>query len=340
MTSQKPVLVVLGATGNQGGSVIAHFLSLSPAPYALRGVTRDPTSSKSLSLASLGVEVVAGNYDDPSSLDAAFKDASAIFSVTDFWQSFMDPSLRESTSVSGQSVGVACRDKEAQQNKNIIDAAAKVGTLERFVFSSLPNMNKLSGGKYSHVYHFDGKAMAEEYGRSTYPELWAKTSVFYAGFYLENYFGPTGSLFPLQLDKERDTIILECTEPLASAPFPWFSAMADTGPLVQAMLRAAPGQKLLGVNEWLNFRDFTKSLAQVLGKGSEVVDRSPSFDMGDPDLEKDFADMLGFCIEFGYDGGKVDKSIVQPGDLGVPVQLGPVKEWFAKQDWDKVFQVK
>ncbi|RDW85435.1 putative hscarg dehydrogenase [Coleophoma crateriformis] len=340
MTSEKPLLVVLGATGNQGGSVLAHFLSLSPSPYALRGVTRDPSSPKSISLASLGVEVVAGDFDDPSSLDAAFKDASAIFSVTDFWQPFTDASLRERASTSGQNIGVASREKEAQQNKNIIDAAAKVGTLERFVFSSLPNANKLSGGKYSHVYHFDGKAMAEEYGRSTYPELWEKTTVLYAGFYLENYFGPTGSLFPLQLNKERDTIILECAEPLATAPFPWYSVVTDTGPLVQAMLRAAPGQKLLGVNEWLSFRDFARSLAQVLGKGFEVVDRNPSFDMGDPDLEKDFADMLGFCIEFGYDGGKVDKTIVQPGDLGVPVRLGSVREWLEKQDWDKVLQIK
>jgi hypothetical protein len=41
--------------------------------------------------------------------------------------------------------------------------------------------------------------MAEEYGRSAYPALWEKTSVFYAGYYLENYFGPTGGLFRPQL---------------------------------------------------------------------------------------------------------------------------------------------
>jgi hypothetical protein len=36
--------------------------------------------------------------------------------------------------------------------------------------------------------------------------------------------------------------------------------------------------------------------------------------------------MIGFCVEFGYDGGKVENSIVQPGDLGVPVQLRSVKQ--------------
>lgn len=56
-------------------------------------------------------------------------------------------------------------------------------------------MDKLSGGKYAHVYHCDGKAMAEEYGKLTYPKLWEKTSVFYAGFYLENFIGDSKALF-------------------------------------------------------------------------------------------------------------------------------------------------
>lgn len=195
MSSEKPLLVVLGATGTQGGSVLSYFLSLVPPPYALRGITRDPSSAKSVSLASLGVEMVAGHFDDPSSLDAAFKGASAIFSVTDFWQSFANPSLRDKASASSQSIGVICRENEAQQNRNIIDAAAKVTTLERLVFSSLPSPNKLSAGKYAHVYHFDGKGMAEDYGRSAHPKLWEKTNVLYAGYYLENYFGATGHLF-------------------------------------------------------------------------------------------------------------------------------------------------
>lgn len=118
------------------------------------------------------------------------------------------------------------------------------------------------------------------------------------------------------------------------------SAVADIGALVHALLRAEPGKKLIGVNEWLSLRGFAKILADVLGKEIEFVDRNPSFDMGDPDLEKDFMDMIGFCVEFGFDGGKVDKSIVQPADLGVPVQLEPVKEWCRKQDWEKVLQLE
>ncbi|RFU25003.1 hypothetical protein B7463_g11330, partial [Scytalidium lignicola] len=334
MSSGKPLLVVLGATGNQGGSVVAYFLSLSPSPYALRAVTRDTSSAKAVSLASQGVEVVAGDFDNSQSLDAAFSGASVIFSVTDFLQSMMSPSLREKAAASGASAGFYIGDYEAQQNRNIIDAAAKVSTLERFIYSSLPNMNKLSGGKYAHVYYCDSKAVAEEYGKSTYPKLWEKTSVFYAGFYLENLLA--GPLFCPKLNKAKDSLIASGAEPLTTLIFPWYSVIQDTGALVAALISAAPGKKLIGVNEWLSLQDISKLLAQALEKGIEFVDSTLNFDLGDPEIQRAREEMMGFCIEFGYDGAKVDKTVVKPGDLGVPVQLKPVKEWIKKQDWEKV----
>lgn len=168
---------------------------MTPSPYALRAVTRDTSSSKAVLLESQGVEVVVGDFDNPQSLDKAFNGASAIFSVTSFLQYMSNPLLRAKAAASGVGAGVYIRDYESQQNRNIIDAAAKVSTLEKFIYSSLPNANKLSAGKYSHVYFYDSKAIAEEYGRSTYPELWEKTSVLYTGFYLENLIGKDGTVF-------------------------------------------------------------------------------------------------------------------------------------------------
>ncbi|SPO06616.1 related to nitrogen metabolic regulation protein nmr [Cephalotrichum gorgonifer] len=339
MSSEKPLLVVLGATGNQGGSVLSHFLSLSSAPYALRGLTRDPSSPQSVSLASRGVEMVKADFDVPSSLDDAFKGASAIFSVTDFWHSFANPALREKAAATGERIGPVARAHEAQQCRNIIDAAARLGSsLERFVFSALPDAGGLSGGKYPHVYHFDGKAYGEEYGRSMYPELWERTNVLIAGFYLENFFGPRGGPIRPVLNESKDTLVLSLAAPLATTPLPLYSATTDTGPLVHALLRASPGKRVIGVSEWLSLRDFAETLGKVLGKAVEFVDENPSFEMGDPDLEREEADMLGFMVEFGYDGHKVDKSIVQPADLGVEVGLPSVSEWCTKQkqDWEKV----
>ena len=107
---------------------------------------------------------------------------------------------------------------------------------------------------------------------------------------------------------------------------------------MHALLGAAPGHhKVLGVNEWLTPRDFATILAQVLGKRIEFVDRNPEFDMSDPELARDHAEMMGFIVEFGYDGGSVDKSVAQLADLGVSAQLAPVKEWCAQQDWTSFY---
>ncbi|KAF7554214.1 hypothetical protein G7Z17_g3059 [Cylindrodendrum hubeiense] len=338
MSSGKPLLVVLGATGTQGGSVLAHFLSLSSSPYALRGVTRSPTSSKAAALAARGVEMVAGDFDDPTSLDTAFKGASAIYSVTDYWNPMADPSQHQKAAAAGQSIGLFIGEYETQQNKNIIDAPAGVDGLERFVFSSLPDTNKLSGGKYTHIFQFDSKGKAEEYGRVTYPKLWEKTSVFYAPFYLENYFGPLGALFRPKLNKSTGSLTLAIAEPLASTPLPWFTAAGDTGELVHALLQVAPGKKLIGIRELLSPRRLAELFAEALKKDIEFVDSNPGPNSGNPGLSKGLLDLVGWCVEFGYDGAKVDKNIVTPENLGVPVALGSVKEWFERQEWEQVLQ--
>ncbi|KAL4955509.1 hypothetical protein BDW69DRAFT_117055 [Aspergillus filifer] len=332
--STKPLLVVLGAPGKQGGSVLSYFLSLPSSPYTLRGVTRDPSSFKSAALTSRGVEMVAGNFDDPASLSAAFTGATAIFSVTDFWIPFFDPSQREQAAASGQSIGERCRDLEVQQNKNIIDAASRVPTLERFVFSSMANSNKLSGGKYAHNYHFEGKGISEEYGATNHPALWERTSVLYAGLYLENWLGEGGGLLRPKLNKSKDTLILTLGDVMGTAPFPCYSAIDDTGALVHALLRAPPVKPFIGVNEWLSVRDVASLLADVLGKKLELVNEDPSLNQGDPDVAREMGDMMGFCIEFGYDGARAGNSVVQPADLGVPIELNPVREWIKKQDWE------
>jgi hypothetical protein len=105
---------------------------------------------------------------------------------------------------------------------------------------------------------------------------------------------------------------------------------------VAALIRAAPGRKLIGVNEWLSLQDISRLLAQTLEKDIEFVDSTPSLDLGDPEMQRAREEMMAFFIEFGYDGAKVDKTIVKPGDLGVPVQLNPVKEWIKKQHWEKI----
>lgn len=184
MTSKK-LIVVLGATGNQGGSVVEVFLQ-EPG-WQVRAITRNPSSSKAQALATSGAEVVKADLNDPSSLIPAFKGAHVIFAVSDFWGLFGDPACQAKAEAAAQPLNVWAANHETEQLKGVIDAAAKAHTLERFVLSSLSNAAKWSNGKYPHVYHFDSKAKAEAYGSENHPELWAKTSIFQAGYFLNNF---------------------------------------------------------------------------------------------------------------------------------------------------------
>lgn len=179
------LIAVVGATGNQGGSVASTFLS-SPG-WTVRAITRNTSSPKAQALASRGAELFKADLDDSKSLEEAFRGANAIFVVSDFWGIYGDPANQDKRTPE-QPLNVYAYDREVQQLKNAIDAAAaNIDGLDRFVLSSLADVTKWSGGKYTHVYHFDSKAHAEAYGKETHPELWKKTSIFQAGLFLSNF---------------------------------------------------------------------------------------------------------------------------------------------------------
>ena len=187
MSSPKSI-VVLGATGNQGSSVINSYLDQGHSQWRIRGVSRNTSSDKAQALTKRGVDVVHGDLNDRSSLDAAFAGAHVIFIVSDYLGTFASLAA-SSSNPNDPSLYLKAAGTEKQQLTNAFDAAAKLPSLERLVVSSLANPSKWSSGKYTHVYHFEYKARACEHAAEAYPELWAKTSVFQAGWFLSNYLG-------------------------------------------------------------------------------------------------------------------------------------------------------
>jgi uncharacterized protein YbjT (DUF2867 family) len=63
-TSQKKLILVIGATGAQGLAVIDALLAPvkdgSPSPYTVRALTRDPSHHRAQELAARGVELAQG----------------------------------------------------------------------------------------------------------------------------------------------------------------------------------------------------------------------------------------------------------------------------------------
>jgi uncharacterized protein YbjT (DUF2867 family) len=77
------IVVVCGATGNQGGAVVEALLRRGR--FRVRALVRD--LRKSAALAGRGVELVTGDLADTESLVRAFSGAAGVFGVTQPWSS-------------------------------------------------------------------------------------------------------------------------------------------------------------------------------------------------------------------------------------------------------------
>ncbi|KAL6229310.1 hypothetical protein BDW75DRAFT_225285 [Aspergillus navahoensis] len=331
MSSSK-LIVIIGATGNQGGSVANVFLE-EPG-WKVRALTRNTSSTKSQALAARGAEVVQADIDAPATLLTAFEGANAIFAVSDYWGLFGDPANKDKAQP-GQPLNVWVAEHETQQLKNIIDAAAKVPNLERFILSSLSDATKWSKGVYTHVYHFDSKAKAAEYGRETYPDLWAKTSIYQAGLFLSNFTSKTGMSPPV---KNSDGVVQFIGHMEPDVKIPFVAAEEDSGPLVKALIQEPAGKNLIGYREWLTTRELASAFTKATGLNAEVVTLPKGH--FPPSISKEFKvqleDNMGYWNEFGYEG-RDDPTVIHPRDLKSPPSLDTVVAYLKKQDWTKVF---
>ena len=128
----KPLIAIIGATGNQGGSVLRALQA--DGRYRTRALTRNPERH-----AGLADEVVGADLDRPETLATAFAGAHGVFVVTNPYQE-----------------GGA--DEFAQGSAAV--HAAKAAGVEHFVWSTLANVEAISGGKFD-VPHFTDKAKVD-----------------------------------------------------------------------------------------------------------------------------------------------------------------------------------
>ncbi len=78
MRATEPVLV-LGATGTQGGAVARGLLA---ADSDVAVLVRDPHSERAVALREAGARLVTGDLLDPASLERAFAEAATVYAIT------------------------------------------------------------------------------------------------------------------------------------------------------------------------------------------------------------------------------------------------------------------
>lgn len=126
------VILVTGATGQQGGNVTRELLGKG---YSVRAMTRNPDGDAAKAIAQLGADVVRADLDDPSSLEPALEGTWGTFAVQNTWEA-----------------GV---EKEEEQGLRFAELAKKAG-VQHYVYSSVGSADRNTG-----VPHFENKARVE-----------------------------------------------------------------------------------------------------------------------------------------------------------------------------------
>jgi uncharacterized protein YbjT (DUF2867 family) len=141
MTNIDRTVVVLGATGQQGGAVAA---ALRADGWRVRAVVRDPSGHRARSLTVGGVGIVRGDLRDPDSLRAAFSGAHGVFSV--------QPN-------SGQAGADVTNEDEVRFGAAVAEIAERCG-VAHLVYSSA-----VTAGSATGVAHLDTKSRIEAHVR-------------------------------------------------------------------------------------------------------------------------------------------------------------------------------
>lgn len=138
------IVLVFGATGQQGGAVAA---ALRFGGWSVRALVRDIGSEKSESLASAGIELMPGDFSEEASIRSAMAGVYGVFSV-------------QPSSGQGSTYGVS-DEQEIRYGKLVADIAReyRVGHL---VYTSV----NAAGTEKTGMGHFDSKSEIENYIRA------------------------------------------------------------------------------------------------------------------------------------------------------------------------------
>ncbi len=138
MMNNSSLILVFGATGQQGGSVARALINKG---WPVRVMVRNPSSPASLALRDAGAELVAGNFDDIEVMRGAMTGAYGVFSVQP-----CSPG------------GTVTDDDEVRYGKTIASLASECG-VQHLVYSSGGAVSDRPTG----VAHFDTKAEIERH---------------------------------------------------------------------------------------------------------------------------------------------------------------------------------
>jgi uncharacterized protein YbjT (DUF2867 family) len=278
--SSKKTIVVLGATGAQGGGLARALLRDTSEEFAVRAVTRDAGSTAARELAALGADVVEADIDDEDRVREVLQGAYGAFLVTFYW-AHLSP------------------QRELKQIA-VLARAAKAAGVQHVIWSTLEDtrlkvpvdddrMPTLHG--HFNVPHFDVKGESNHW----FTDLGIPTTFLHTGFHWENFINI--GLGPVR--DENGAAIL--TLPIGSGRLPSI-ASEDIGKSALGIFRR--GEELIGqsvgvAGGHVSGEEFAVELSVALQEPVTYrpLDFSQFRALGFPGAE-DMGNMFQYNIEF------------------------------------------
>ncbi|MFP4163821.1 MAG: NmrA/HSCARG family protein, partial [Chitinispirillaceae bacterium] len=263
METKDKTILVTGATGHQGGTVVRHLLKDG---WKVRALTRHPEHPQAKELGSIGAQVVQGDLDIPLSLQEPLQGCYGVFSVQQPWEHGPDDEIKQ---------GIALVD------------AAKGANVKHFVYSSMAGAEKSPG-----VPHMDSKSRVEEYLRNSGLDY----TIFRPVWFMEDLFSRKDSIYngklrlPLKFEVPLQVIAVDDIGKFVTMAFEnpenWAKKELDiagdelTGAEMAQILGDFIGRRVSYEEEpleevreyssdaammydWLNLRGFSADIAQV-----------------------------------------------------------------------------
>jgi uncharacterized protein YbjT (DUF2867 family) len=274
----KPLITVVGVLGKQGLSVARTLLA--SGRYRVRGITRRINSPEAVNLAEQGLELVDLPLDLGYKEDfvTAFRGSDGVFMMT--------PNIAPPAT------------HEMELGKQLADAAVEA-EVQHIVFSSLENVDKITGGK-KFAPHFTDKAKVEEYIRT----LPITSSFIYMSFFYTNlleFYTPVIKgdtlVFPIYLPKDF------------RAPF--VDPLTATGPAVLEIFSNPSkyaGKSLPVIGDIISPQEMVDRFIEVTGKKAvyssafsqeELINHFPEFG-SNKTLVREILGMAEYAVEYGY----------------------------------------
>jgi uncharacterized protein YbjT (DUF2867 family) len=190
MATQSKVILVTGATGQQGGAVATALLTKG---QKVRVMSRTP--EKASALAQAGAEVVKGNLTNASDLQAALRGVNGVFAMSTPFEAGMDEEVRQ---------GIMMAD------------AAKQAGIAHYVYTSVGSAHRNTG-----IPHFDTKWKVEQHIR----QIGLPATVLRPVWFMENFttFSKPSAdgvlMMPMRADKKLAMVALRDIGEFGAAAF-------------------------------------------------------------------------------------------------------------------------